>query len=77
MLLSANFSEVEAIAQKKVTDLPRILRFNFGIWLKYAEHVPRSRPLSKRWTITPALPIFEKEKDCIQRCLIIEGRPPR
>jgi hypothetical protein len=22
-------------------------------------------------------PIFEKEKDCIQRCLIIEGRPPR
>jgi hypothetical protein len=33
MLSSANFSEVEAIAQKKVTDLPRILRFNFGIWV--------------------------------------------
>jgi hypothetical protein len=33
MLPSANFSEVEAIAQKKATDLPRIPRFNFGIWV--------------------------------------------
>jgi hypothetical protein len=46
MLLSANFSEVEAIAQKKVTDLPRILRFNFGIWVE----ICRTRP-----TLSPAI----------------------
>ena len=34
MVSFSNFSEVELIAQKKVTDLPRVLRFNFGIWVK-------------------------------------------
>jgi hypothetical protein len=47
MLPSANFSEVEAIAQK-ATDLPRIPRFNFGIWVKALRRAGCKRTFEER-----------------------------